>query len=86
MRVLPISFHVDAMILFVKAKPAARMEFVQKIDDTHFYISVKEPPVRGMANRAIVKVLAEYFNISEFDIVLKSGFTSTQKTFEIKNI
>ncbi|PIV45904.1 hypothetical protein COS23_01900, partial [bacterium (Candidatus Moisslbacteria) CG02_land_8_20_14_3_00_36_53] len=32
------------MKIFVKAKPLAKESKVEKIDDTHFVVSVKEPP------------------------------------------
>lgn len=71
------------MKINVKAKPGAREEKVEKIDDVNFTVSVKEPPVRGRANAAIVKVLAEYFKVSNSQIHLISGFSSRQKIFEI---
>ena len=51
------------MKIFVKAKPNAKVERVEKIDETHFVVAVKEPPLRGKANAAIVSALAEYFGI-----------------------
>ena len=47
------------MKIFVKAKPNAKEEWVEKIDSAHFVISVKEPPIQGRANEAIKKVLAD---------------------------
>lgn len=71
------------MKIFVTAKPGAHKEEIKKIDTTHFIISVKEPPVRGEANKAIIKVLSNYFKIPKSSIFLKTGFSSKQKVFEI---
>lgn len=71
------------MKIFVKAKPLSGEELVEKIDDFNFVVSVKEAPVKGMANRAIQKALADYFKISVSQIRLISGFSSRQKIFEI---
>ena len=49
------------MKIFVKAKPDSNENKVEKIDDSNFVVSVKDPPVQGRANRAIVKILSEYF-------------------------
>ena len=38
------------MKIFVTVKPNAKEERVEKIDDTHFKVSVKEPPTEGRAN------------------------------------
>lgn len=71
------------MKIFVKAKPNANKESVEKIDETHFKVAVKEPPRDGRANEAIIKALAEYFDIALSNIRLISGFSAKQKTFEI---
>jgi uncharacterized protein len=72
------------MKIFVKAKPAAKEDRVEKVDDVNFVVSVKEPPVQGRANAAITKILAGYFGVSSFQVKLVSGFSSKQKIFEIE--
>lgn len=71
------------MKIFVTAKPRAKNEEVKKIDETHFIVSVKEPPVDGKANRAIAKVLSDYFDIPISSVIMTSGYTFKIKTFEI---
>jgi len=71
------------MKIFVKAKPGAKAEKMEKIDDSHFTVSVKEPPIQGMANLAIIKVFAEYFGVAPSSVKIVSGFTSRQKIIEI---
>jgi len=73
------------MKIFVKAKPSAKKQNIEKIDDSHFVISVKEPPVQGLANKAVLKNLADYFGIPQENVRIISGFTSRQKIVEIKN-
>lgn len=73
------------MKIFVKAKPGAKTEKMEKIDDSHFVVSVKEPPVQGMANKAIIKVLSEYFSASQSDVKIISGNFSKNKIIEIKD-
>ncbi|MEK7147004.1 MAG: DUF167 domain-containing protein [Patescibacteria group bacterium] len=72
------------MQIFVKAKPNAKKESVEKIDGAHFIVAVKEPPRKGRVNEAIRKVLAEYFGIAVSRVHLVSGFSSRQKKFEIQ--
>ena len=71
------------MKIIVKAKPSAREEKVEKMENGSFMVSVKEPPKDDRANRAIIKALAKYFNISPSNIRLNIGFTSRKKIFEI---
>ena len=69
--------------IFVKVKPNAYEEIVEKVDENHFNISVVEPPANGLANRGVVKVLAEYLKIAPSRIRIAKGFTSKQKVLEI---
>ncbi len=85
--------------IIVKAKTKARIEKVERISqptlglsnekakkiDTPIYkVSVKEAPVAGKANEAIIKALASYFDTSPSSITLISGQTSKQKVFEVE--
>ena len=71
------------MKIFITAKPSAKETKVERINETNFIVSVKEPPIQGKANAAVFKALAGYFRVSTARVRLVSGFTSRQKTFEI---
>jgi hypothetical protein len=71
------------MRIFVKSKPGAREEKVEKVDEKNYVVAVKEPPEKGKANQAIAKALAKYFKVSFVDIILVSGGTSRQKVFDV---
>ena len=72
------------MRIFIKAKPSAKEAKIEKIDEANFIIAVKEPPVKGMANAGIVKILSEYFNISPANIKIVSGYTSRNKIIDMQ--
>ena len=72
------------MKLFIKAKPGAREEKVEKIDDLNFVVSVKEQPIKGKANEAIRNALAVYFKTGSANVKIISGYTSRNKIIEIK--
>lgn len=74
------------MKIFVTAKPNAGEEKIEKVDEARFTVSVKELPVRGRANVAIAKVVAEYFGVALSRVRLLSGFSSKQKVFEISSV
>ena len=71
------------MKIFIKAKPNAREEKVEKIDDSNYIVSVKEPPVKGKANEAIKNALAVYFKTASSRVKIISGFGSRNKIIEI---
>lgn len=69
------------MKISVKAKPNSNEEKIEKLGDSSFVVSVKEPPVNGLANKAIRKVLRGYFHTPNVRIV--SGYISKNKVIEI---
>ena len=73
------------MKINVQARPGAREEKVEKIDEGNFRVWVKEPPVQGKANAAIIRALAGYFGVSQSQVRIVSGYTSRAKIIEINN-
>ena len=71
------------MKIFVKIKPSAKEERIEKIDDTHYRVSVKEPPVNGRANVAVIASLAAFFHIPKSSVRIVSGATLKDKLVEI---
>ncbi|OGZ85565.1 MAG: hypothetical protein A2599_01720 [Candidatus Staskawiczbacteria bacterium RIFOXYD1_FULL_39_28] len=71
------------MRINVNAKPNAREEKVEKIDEQNYVVSVKEPPIKGKANEAIRNALAVYFKIGSSRVKIVSGYSSRNKIVEI---
>ena len=73
------------MIIKVKVVPSAgKREIIKKAEDS-FEIWVKEKPVKGQANQAVVGALAEYFNIPRENVKLIRGFQQRNKVFNVKD-
>ena len=70
------------MIIKVKIFPGSRKEEIVK-ERNSFEIKIKEEPREGKANKAVVSLLANYFNISENKIKLIKGFRTRNKIFKI---
>ncbi len=71
------------MKIFVTAKPKAHEAKITKVSDNMLTVAVREPPIDGRANHAILVALAEYFKVSFSRVRLVSGHTSRQKVIEI---
>ncbi len=71
------------MRITVHAKPAARDTYVKELGDSSYEVAVKEPPVQGRANAAIVSAIAEHFHIFRGEVKILSGRTSRRKVVEI---
>jgi len=72
------------MKISVKVKPNAKQERIEKIDENNFSVWVKEKPQEGKANKAVIKILSDYFGVAKSDVILLKGQTSRQKIFEVK--
>ncbi len=71
------------MKISIKAFPNANKNKVEQIDRSNYSVSVKEPPIGGRANQAIVEVLAHYFKIPNSKVSIISGRTSSKKVIEV---
>jgi len=66
----------------IKVTPNAKNEEVVREGDI-FLVRVKEPPKEGKANRAVVKLLANYFKVSQSQVTIIAGSSNRNKTVEI---
>jgi len=71
------------MKIIIKAKPNAKEAYVKKLNELSYEVAVKEPPVEGRANSAIIKTIAEHLGVSYLRVKIISGWTSRQKIIEI---
>ncbi len=71
------------MRIFVTVKPKSSKESVEKIGEREYKVSVSAAPEGGKANRAVVKLLADYFQVSLSRIAVVSGHASRRKVVEI---
>ncbi len=73
------------MKVFLKTKPNSKQQKIEKIFENSFQIWVKEPAKQGKANKAVIKVLTDYFNVSKSSIRIISGIKYREKILEIKS-
>jgi len=74
------------MKIFVKVKPNARESRVKKLDDATFSVWLKEPAQKSKANRALIKILADYFHTQQQSIKILLGHKSKQKIISIQDL
>ena len=71
------------MLIKVKVFPGSKNEEIVKKSEDSFEVSVREKPIMGQANKAVIKNLASYFKVSEPRIRLVKGFKERNKIFNI---
>jgi uncharacterized protein YggU (UPF0235/DUF167 family) len=72
--------------IIVKVKTKAQKDKVEKdLTKADWYLlSTRELPNKGKANQAVIKILAEYFNTAQSNVVIKKGARSKIKHIYIK--
>ncbi len=71
------------MKIIIKAKPGAKEDKIEKIDEANYIVYVKAFAIDGKANAAIIKLLADYFDISQSLVKIISGHMARVKVIEI---
>jgi len=69
--------------LIYKVKVEFSKEFLE-IQEDQIKIGIKTKPLKGEANKEIIKNLAKHFGVSTAYVHIKSGHKSRQKIIEIK--
>jgi uncharacterized protein (TIGR00251 family) len=68
--------------LIYKVKVEFSKEFLE-IENDQINIGIKSKPIKGEANKEIIKKIAKHFKISTSLVQIKSGHKSSEKIIEI---
>jgi len=71
------------MRIYVKVIPRASKNEVVKISDGEYKVKLTAPPVDGKANKMLLKMLAEYFDIPKSSLQIIGGKTARVKMVDI---
>jgi len=71
------------MRIYVKVSPRSSKNEVTKISEGEYKVKLTAPPVDGKANAMLIKVLAEYFNVSQSSLTIIGGKSAKKKLIEI---
>ena len=69
--------------IHVKVSVSAPLEKIQKINEDHFEISVKEKAERNMANKKTIELIAGYFNVTPGKVRITNGHRYRSKLLVI---
>lgn len=74
------------MRLTVRVKPRAQQPSMTKADDGTFVVAVSDPAVGGKANAAVIKAVAEHFDVAPSRVTLVHGHKSRKKIVDIEGL
>jgi len=72
------------MRIYVKVSPRSAKNEVVKISAGEYKVKITAPPVDGQANKMLIKVLADYFNIAKSSINIVGGKSAKIKMVDIE--
>lgn len=71
------------MIYEVKVKPGSKKGPLVIIDGNKLTVYLREKPIEGEANAALVRLLAQHFDVAKTSILIRSGQRGRTKLVEI---
>lgn len=86
MRPFNVRITDEGVVLPVKVTPKASQEGIVGWKEGELRVKVSAPPEKGEANKAVSKLLAKTFKISQQRVVLLRGETSRKKEFLLEGI
>lgn len=71
------------MIYTVTVKPNSKKGPLVVEDKARLIVYLREKPIDGAANKALVKILSQHFNVAKSCINIKTGQHGRQKIVEV---
>lgn len=78
-----VTVSSDKIVFNVRVKPGAKKIGIEANEQGDIIVKVRERPIEGQANTAVIEALSEYFAIAKSRIFLVGGEKSKLKRFAI---
>jgi uncharacterized protein len=71
------------MRIYVKVIPRSSLNKVEKISQGEYKVKLTAPPVDGEANKMLIEILADYFEVSKSQVEIVGGKSAKKKIVDI---
>jgi hypothetical protein len=71
------------MYIKIKVVPWAKKSEIIKLDKDYLKIKVLSPPIKNKANKEMIRLLADYYNVNKSAIKIIKGEHSREKLVEV---
>lgn len=71
------------MKISIQVKSGLRVDKFIKISEGSYLVYTKSRAIKDEANKAIIELISQHFNVSKDSIIIKSGIKSKFKIIEI---
>ena len=69
--------------IVVQVQPNANRDRVARFEDGVWHLKIAAPPVKGKANRELVKFLSDILGVGKANITIEKGMPSRRKVIAI---
>jgi uncharacterized protein len=69
--------------IIIRVKPNSKQQKIEEVEDGSLKIYLKSSPVNGKANKELIQMLADKYNVPKSHISIRLGLASRQKVVEI---
>lgn len=72
------------MNILVKVSAGAKTENIVEVAPGVYKVRVIEPPEKGKANERVIELVAEYFKVPRYKVVILSGAGYKEKRIQVE--
>jgi len=72
--------------IVVQVQPNASQNKVTRFEDGVLHLRIAAPPIKGKANRELIKFLSAILGVSKSSITIEKGLTSRRKVVKIEGV
>lgn len=73
------------MRINIIAIPGSKTREIIKIDENSYRVKIDAPAIEGGANKRLIEILSEYFNVPKSSVKILKGFKNRNKIVSIDN-
>ena len=73
-----------SMRIYVKVIAKSSRNKIEKIGNDDYKVWTTALPIKGQANEEVVKLLADFFSVSKYQIKISGGKTTSRKIIDIQ--
>jgi len=77
------SLFIKVMRIYVKVIPRSSINKIEKTGEGEYKVKLTAPPVDGEANKMLIEVLADYFDVSKSSVEIVGGRSARTKIVDI---
>lgn len=72
------------MRIKVKVKPFSKKNNLEMIGESQYLAHISQAPAEGKANKALIELISDYFDVPKYGVKIIAGFKSRNKIIEIE--